>query len=104
MRLNQLQTLRGLDDIPTLEPKQKPMKQYFSSIDILCYSVNLCYLSMKIIRGEMFVKNKYETLNAMINESKRTLHPDFIYEGYTEAKAKKFYKSVGLNKKHLETR
>lgn len=104
MRLNSLGTLRGLKEISNLDPKQKPIKKYFSSIDILCYSVNLCYLSTKIIRGEISVKNKYATLDAMMQETKRTLHPDFIYEGYTEAVAKKFYKSIGINKKHLETR
>lgn len=101
MRLNSLGTLRGLSDIGTMEAKEpKPIKsKYLSSVGIICYSTNLCYLSMKILHDEIKVKNKYEVCNKLMQEIKRTFKDDFIDELYTDAVTKKFYKQVGIKAK-----
>jgi len=103
MRLNTLATLRELEELNTLERESKPIKsKYYSSVDILCYSVDLCSVAMKILRGEILVKDKDLVIDALIQETKKTQHPDFIYELYTDAKAKKFYKSIGIKPQHLK--
>ena len=97
MRLRSLGTLKGLTELRELTPEPKAVKsKYFSSIDILCYGANLCSISMKILRDEIQVQNREGTLNALQDEVMRTLHQDFIYQGYTDARVKRFYKSVGL--------
>ena len=97
MRLRSLGTLKGLEELRELIPEPKQVKSNcFSSIDILCYGANLCSISMKILRDEIQVQNREGTLKALQVEVMRTLHQDFIYQGYTDARVKRFYKSVGL--------
>lgn len=102
MRLNSLGTLRGLSDIGTMEAKEpKPIKnKYFSSVDIICYSANLCYIASKVIHDEIKVKNPNQVINDLMQEVKRTFEDDFIHELYTPTITKKFYKSIGVKPRY----
>lgn len=55
---------------------------------------------MKILEDEIQVKDKYKTVDALMQEATRTFKPDFIQELYTPTITKKFYKSIGVKPRY----
>ncbi len=113
MKLNSLQSLRGLEEIRSL-PNIKPLtykrvtidKNFMSAIDLILYSTNLCLFSARILRDEIKVKNRRETLHRVNNELLQLnslLNKDdyYLHNERTHKDAKRFFKNVGLKQKHI---
>lgn len=113
MKLNSLQTLRGLKSIGSL-PSIKPMiykrvtidKSRLSDIALLNHSSSLCLFTMRLLHDEIKVKDKGQSLQVALNEiSKLTSiisKDDYYMHDYTNKDTKKIYKEIGLKAKHLE--
>jgi len=114
MKLNNLLSIRSLEDVPAV-PTIKPMrsttkkidKSLLNQIELIHYSTNLCLFSSRILRNEITVPNRDGTLNRTAKEisTLRTLllrDDYYMYATYTKQDTKKFFKSVGLKPKHIK--
>ena len=107
-----LQALSQLKQLQSIKPlsKQPPerLETPLSQIELICYSTNICYHSMNILRGDTVVKNREAKLNALMQEVKRTgtlLQRDdyYLHSTYTKENTRKFFKDVGIRPEHLKT-
>lgn len=104
--------LEPLKQLQRLEPLYRPLqctKKNLSMIETILYSSNLCLFSMRILRDEIQVTDKYQKLNATQKEIIKlcSLLQKDDYEfhelnTYTKSSTKKFFKKVGLKPKHIE--
>lgn len=113
MKLNKLQsprTLLSLESLPSINPiiykPTKADKSRLSEIELILYSTNLCLFSMRILRGEISVKNRDAKLQRAMNEVKKistVIHDDaaFYNQSYTHQERREFFKSVGLRAEHI---
>lgn len=109
MKLIRLEPLKQLSRLePLCRPLQCTKKPLSMSATIL-YSANLCLFSMRILRDEIQVPDKYQKLDAVKNEILKlsNLIQKDNYEfcdlnTYTKDSTKKFFKKVGLKPKHIE--
>lgn len=115
MKLNSLQSLRRLEDVGSV-PSLRPLvyqrvtidKSLMSEIDLILYSTNLCLFSARILRNEIQIPNRDETLTKVNNEIMKLYNllskKDFIlHSEYAHKDTKQFFKSVGLKPKHINT-
>jgi hypothetical protein len=101
-RLKSLKPLQGLD-----KNKRGTKSKYLDELELLVYSTNLCFYSMRILRNEIKVNNRAETLSLVNNEvfklnnllSKRDY---FSRSEYTKKNTKEFFKKVGLKPRHIK--
>lgn len=112
MKSIRLEPLQPLKQLSRLEPLYRPLqctKKNLSMIETILYSANLCLFTMRILRDEIQVTDKYQKLNATQNEIiklSRLIQKD-NYEfhelnTYTKSSTKKFFKKVGLKPRHIE--
>lgn len=109
-----MKPLRALKQLQPLQPikalqkeRQTPKETPLSEIELISYSVNICYYSMKILRGETIVKNRDAKLNALMQEVTKVgtlLKRDdyYLHSTYTKSDTKKFFKQVGIRPEHIK--
>lgn len=113
MKLNSLQSLKELKElkgIPTLKPliikKGVSVKNELSQIELIRHSSSLCLYAMRILRGEITVKNKAEILAVTLKEIKKLntmLSKSDYEETITRKEAKETFKRIGLKSRHIRT-
>lgn len=116
MKLNNLQMLRGLEDIKSV-PSLRPLtykrvtidKSFMNDIDLILYSSNLCLFSARILRNEIQVPNRDATLHRVTNEIMKLSNiiskdNSYLHNERTHKDTKEFFKSVGLKPKHINIR
>lgn len=105
--LQALKQLQPLQPIKALQKeRQTPKETPLSEIELISYSVNICYYSMRILRNEITVQNREAKLNALMQEVIKTgtllQRDDFYHHStYTKQNTKSFFKSVGLRRHHI---
>jgi hypothetical protein len=109
-----MKPLRALKQLQPLQPikalqkeRQTPKETPLSEIELISYSVNICYYSMRILRNEITVQNREAKLNALMQEVIKTgtlLQRDdyYLHGTYTKENTKKFFKQVGLKPEHIK--
>lgn len=106
--LQGLKSLQGLQGLKLLSKKPTVHKETpLNEIELITYSINLCYHAMKIIRGETIVQNKEAKLNTMYQELLKLdsllSHDDYFqHSTYTKQNTAKFFKEVGIRPHHLK--
>jgi len=115
MKLNSLQSLRELNElkgVPPLTPLFTTrvifVKNKLSEIELLNHSSSLCLFAMRVIRDEIFVKNRENVLNMAMKEVKTLntlLSKDNYYEEatITHKAVKETFKRLGLKPRHITT-
>lgn len=113
MKLNSLQALTGIKQLKALPSikrmtyaRVKANRGVLNEIEVILYSSNICLYAMRILRGEIHVKNREAVLNRTMAEIAKLesllSKKDFYqYSTYTEGTTKEFYKSVGLKPEHV---
>jgi len=110
--LEALQSLKPLKEIQSIKAlKKEPLERFktpLSEVELILYSTNICYHSMKILRGETIVQNRNAKLNAMMQEATKissllSKRDFYLYSTYTKSDTKKFFRDVGIRAKHLKT-
>lgn len=103
-----LTSLKPLQPIKPLQKERKTAKETpLSEIELISYSVDICYYSMRILRNEITVQNREAKLNALMQEVIKTgtlLQRDdyYLHSNYTKEDTKKFFKQVGLKPEHIK--
>lgn len=110
MNLNSFKPLKQLKRLEGIKPHDEHTKKPLRLSELILYSANLCLYSMRILRDEIQVTDKYQKLNAVQNEILKLnnlIHKNdyefFELNTYSKSDTKKFYKKVGLKPKHIET-
>lgn len=110
MRLQSLSELKRLQPLPSITPlhfeRSERKAQPISEIELISYSSNLCLYSMRILRGEISVRNREAKLSALMREVSKIdslLSKDdyYLHGTYTKNDTKKFFKQVGLRPEHV---
>ncbi len=107
--------LNSIDPLPqrvtTLKPltKEKVKRgNYLSNMEMILYSTNLCYYSMRILRNEIIVDNREMILNSIMKETIRMSKILNTKDWYnidtvlTQKEVKENFKRFGITKKSLE--
>lgn len=107
MKLTKLESLKQLQRLSPLYVKEKLIIP-INEIELISYSTNLCLFSMRILRNEITVNNRSETLDNVMKEIVQLngiLTKGYSIEDskYTKNNIKSFFKSVGLKPKHIKT-
>ncbi len=105
--LTPLEQLKPLQCIRPL--KQEPPERLetpLSEIELIMYSVNICYHSANILRGDTVVTNRRAKLNALNRETLKIYNlfsrdDYYTHSTYTKENTKKFFKDVGIRAEHL---
>lgn len=102
--LSEIGTLKGLKPLTTTRVTID--RSLISEMQLILYSSNLCLFSARILRDEINVPNRNETLNAVTKEISKLyslLSKDdyYLHSTYTKKDTKKFFKDVGLKPRHI---
>ncbi|MDQ1340928.1 MAG: hypothetical protein QG567_2086 [Campylobacterota bacterium] len=106
--LKELQPLQSIKQL-SKEPLQPRKSQLLSEIEFHRYTANLCLFTMRILNGEIQIKNSDEILGILANEvmkaTKQLNSKDFYFDNsFTKKTTKEFYEYVGLKPKHIKTK
>ena len=107
--------LNSIDPLPqrvtTLKPlikKKVKRGNYLSNMEMILYSTNLCYYSMRILRNEIIVNDREMILNSIMKETIRMSKILNTKDWYnidtvlTQKEVKENFKRFGITKKSLE--
>ena len=107
--------LINIKPLPTRIKALKPLTKekvkrgnYLSNMEMILYSTNLCYYSMRILRNEIVVDNREMILNSIMKETIRMSKILNTKDWYnidtvlTQKEVKENFKRFGITKKSLE--
>ena len=100
MKLTKLQELRSIETLPSINKVMRTnMRVLVSDLDILVYSVNLCFYASQILNNKINVKNRDEILRLTTDEAMKMYNlikkKDFLlYADITQMDMNKFYKKI----------
>lgn len=107
--------LINIKPLPTRIKALKPLTKekvkrgnYLSNMEMILYSTNLCYYSMRILRNEIIVDNREMILNSIMKETIRMSKILNTKDWYnidtvlTQKEVKENFKRFGITKKSLE--
>lgn len=104
MKLNKLSLLKNIDKLPIITKSSQNKKNLLKKMELILYTSNLCLFSTRIIRKEVHIKNKNETLSLINEEIKKTVWmlSTNNYINITKKDTRVFFKKVGLKPKHIK--
>ncbi len=107
--------LINIKPLPTRIKALKPLTKekvkrgnYLSNMEMILYSTNLCYYSMRILRNEIIVNDREMILNSIMKETIRMSKILNTKDWYnidtvlTQKEVKENFKRFGITKKSLE--
>ena len=107
--------LINIKPLPTRIKALKPLTKekvkrgnYLSNMEMILYSTNLCYYSMRILRNEIIVNDREMILNSIMKETIRMSKILNTKDWYnidtvlTQKEVNENFKRFGITKKSLE--
>lgn len=105
---NKIKPLKKIKPLHRVNSKPRGVKsKYLDELELILYSTNLCLFGARILRNEINVNNRNQTLNLVMKEVLKLyliLSKDnyYSYSKYTKKDTQDFFKEVGLKPKHLK--
>ena len=108
MKLNNLKSIKQLQEIQSINKTKVSKGKYLSELEMILYCTNITYYSMRILRNEIKVNNRDKILSDVTKEINRIysilLKDDFysIENVMTKKEQKESFKKFGITAKKLQ--